>query len=139
MTNEDLVYVGTISGYVAVLDSETVSLVTQYSWHEGKVRSLLLLPDTIRHSLCAEVPPTTDVTNNKPGLPKRQFGEVFSPMPPPDTHECYKQNLLVNKSLVASIGNGRKKQTVMEKDLKPPEGSLKQVINRDITLLMWHS
>ena len=135
MTNQDLVYVGTISGYVVVLDSETVSLVTHYSWHEGKVRSLLLLPDNIKHCLCVEAPPITDRGGNKKPaaafkFPKRQFGEVYSPMPAA-THECYKPNLLAESNLIASIGNGRRKLAVTAaKDQKQ---------NKDITLLMWHS
>ncbi|KAL5496266.1 hypothetical protein EMCRGX_G012511 [Ephydatia muelleri] len=50
------VFVGTSGGSVGVVDSETCAVLKVFAWHQGKVRTLLVMPREVEGCLCAEVP-----------------------------------------------------------------------------------
>lgn len=118
-------FVGTLSGLVAVFDSQSFGLIARYSWHEGKVRSLLHLPEQVKTCICAEVPLMEEYqTRTSAGSGKSTHHDV-----------C----------LIASIGNGRVKYGNEEKkDLENSIGQSRRFTwmtrnHEDINLLLWHS
>lgn len=133
-------YVGTLSGIVAIFDSMSFGLITQFSWHEGKVRSLLLLPEQIKACVCAEVP----IVGSKDRALSSQLKRSLSVPSSRVINPCFIPNVGTELSLVASIGNGRLKLlTKEEKEEANTQPSRRFTwmshAHEDITLLMWHS
>ena len=135
-------FIGTLSGVVAVFDSQSRSLITRYNWHEGKVRTLLPLPKQIKPCICAEVSMNTKQLDSSK-VPK-QLGRFVSHTVDRSTHDnpCYLPNEMDSTDLIASIGNGRRKMIVKEEG-KPTKRFRSHTWvperDEDITLLMWHS
>ena len=129
-------YVGTLSGIVAAFDSQSLGLIARYSWHEGKVRSLLVLPEQVKSCLCAEVPLKTESKQQHIPIATRHVN-----------NKCYMSNSGYDLELIASIGNGRIKYNCTEekKDLENSMSfhsrhfSWMNKSHEDITLLVWHS
>ena len=133
-------YVGTLSGIVAVFDSMSFGLITQFSWHEGKVRSLLLLPEQIKACVCAEVP----IVESKDKTLSNQLRRCLSVPLSQVINPCFVPNIGTELSLVASIGNGRLKLLTKEEkeevNMQPSRRFTWMTrAHEDITLLMWHS
>lgn len=136
-------YVGTISGTVAVFDSQSFGLITNFTWHKGKVRTLLLLPEQVKSCVCVEVP--FGVEEDKVTR-ERSRSHIKSSL---QTNSCFVQNTNCNLSLVASIGNGRLKLVTESKTDTTENSSTRSsrrattlsmsVMNEDINLLIWHS
>ena len=101
LASEKKIFVGTSDGKVSVLNSETKTFLITYSWHEGKIYKLLLLPEESKLNFCAEIPfkslelPTSTsqipVINNPHSIPN----------PEPDA------------VMIISIGEGRLKHSVI--------------------------
>ena len=126
-------YVGTVSGIVAIFDSISFGLITQFSWHEGEVHSLLLLPEQIKACVCAEVP-IVESKDRTLSSPLKRCLSVSSQV----TNPCFVPNIGTELSLVASIGNGHLKLLTKEEKEEANVQPLR-CFRKDITLLMWHS
>ena len=128
-------YVGTVSGIVAIFDSMSFILITHFSWHEGKVHSLLLLPEQIKACVCAEVP----IVESKDRTLSSPLKRCLSvPSSSQVTNPCFVPNIGTELSLVASIGNGHLKLLTKEEKKEANVQPLR-CFRKDITLLMWHS
>ena len=117
------IFVGTTSGTVGVFDSEYLQLLNVFSWHKGKVRTLLIMPKEMEPCVCAEIPysGTEDPSDESAGKYTHRFtgqqppikprtGEQFSFM----NNKMFIRNSDPDAVLVTSIGNGRKRFIVNE-------------------------
>lgn len=126
LAHDKVLFAGTMSGVVAMFDSMTRQLLSHLSWHSGKVRFLLALPDRIRACICAEVP-----------LERKTGGRTTSPPPSPSiATSCDCVPLSRGRPLIASIGNGRRRYTATNELEASYE---KSQAHEDITLLVWQS
>ena len=114
-------YVGTMSGIVALLDSETGHLLSCLAWHTGKVRFLLALPDTLRACISAEVPLDRSTTGR---------GKISSP-----SHNS-SDAVSSSNPLIASIGNGRSRYSAVDQQVSSRTRDRFRV-HDDVTLLVW--
>lgn len=131
------VIVGTHDGLVAILDTESRDLLACYNWHEDKVRSLLILPEEIRRSICAEVDINLKEDDSLgTALPVNSSSPISHP-----TNGLFVPNTLVNQPLIASIGNGRHKMNTRrnQRNSRPRANTRASGADQDITLLLWHS
>ena len=94
------IFVGTSGGKVAVLNSETKTFLVTYSWHEGKIYKLLLLPEESKPCICAEIP------FKSPELP------ISTTRTPAISNPHSIPNHEPNAAMIISIGEGRIKQDV---------------------------
>jgi serine/threonine protein kinase/ankyrin repeat protein/GTPase SAR1 family protein len=115
-------YVGTLTGTVAVFDSLTCGLVTWFSWHQGKVRTLMLLPEEVKTCVCGEIPINEGRRESQHALVSENSNHSTD-------------NDHMEASLLASIGNGRTKLLTNQ---SPPR-RMTRTNNEDITLLLWNS
>ena len=138
--------VGTLDGLVAIFDSETRVVLSRFNWHEEKVRSLLLLPEQIRPSICAEVGISSTKSSSKDtpsstnsGKPKTEQSLTTntSDEEPHLKNELFLPNSTAETPLIASIGNGRRRMKIDEKIRQKGRGITRY--SEDITLLIWHS
>lgn len=134
--------VGTLDGLVAIFDSETRSVYARYSWHEEKVRSLLILPEQIRPSICAEV----DISSKKTAINSSQKDKLskFSSFVVNEPNSVSHNKLCIdnknsNGPLIASIGNGRRRMNVSKTYSAHQRPRTYTRVSEDITLLIWHS
>lgn len=96
-------FVGTTVGVTAVFDSETFCLLKCFSWHNGKVRALQVMPKQAEPCVCAEIPfPDPDQDNDI-------IGRAFS-----DSHRVNN-----SESTMSARSVERKREEVAKK-----EGSL---------------
>ena len=134
-------YVGTVSGLVAVFDSLTYNLLTHFLWHKGKVRSLLLLPEEIKACVCAEV--AFKGSENKPAFSNFERRGSHSSLGSLQDNPLFMPNPGGKLSMVASIGNGRRRYSCISKAER--SSSLKRSmttgvpVRDDVTLLLWNS
>lgn len=124
------IIVGTHDGLVAIFDTESKHLLACYNWHEDKVRSLLVLPEQIRKSICAEV----DINSKED-----DSGETLATNTQPANSQ-YIPNTLNDGPLIASIGNGRHRLSTSRRSygISRPQTRATRA-DQDITLLLWHS
>lgn len=141
-------YVGTVSGTVGVFDSQSFGLITNFTWHRGKVRTLLLLPEQVKGCVCAEVPKEENELKREETLRLRSLLSSKTPSTTNITNTCFIDNANANLSLVASIGNGRLKLIPETGGVDMESSVVKRkrqtrlsmsFINEDINLLIWHS
>ncbi len=119
---------------MAIFDSLTRTLLSSYRWHEEKVRSLLILPEQIKPSICAEVGVASDQPRDKDGL-TRYSSYVKSSTA---DNKLYLPNNCSDGPLIASIGNGRRRMTIHEAT-PTKRRYTRGAGEEDITLLLWHS
>ena len=94
---------------MAVFNSESNTFLTTYSWHEGKIDALLLLPKETKPSICSEIP----------------FESPDSPSSSSQTHAVPVidnihniPNPEPNSTMVISIGEGQAKYSVNSTTLR---------------------
>lgn len=98
---EKKLFVGTAGGRVSIIDSATREFLSSYSWHEGRVDALLLLPEEAKPCICLEIP--FESPKDSGDTQSRKFitsapDNIHSiPNPEPDS------------ALIISIGKGRTK------------------------------
>lgn len=97
---EKKIFVGTTGGTVAVLDSETKTFLTAYSWHEGKVDALLDLPEEVKPCICSEIPFVSPDQESD----CRRHSQIY--VPTTDNIHCI-PNLEPDAVMIASIGKGK--------------------------------
>lgn len=119
---ERKIFVGTSCGKVVVLNSETKMFLVAYSWHEGKIDKLLLLPDETKPSICAEIP-----LNKSPEKPLNS-SQTHSVSIINNIHSI--PNPEPNAVMIISIGEGR-----VQHDVTPR--STNEVTNSH--LMIWKS
>ena len=119
---------------MAIFDSLTRTLLSSYRWHEEKVRSLLILPEQIKPSICAEVGVASDQSRDRDGL-MRYSSYVKSSSA---DNKLYMPNKCSDGPLIASIGNGRRRMNVNE-TTPTKRRYTRGAETEDITLLLWHS
>ena len=135
-------YVGTVSGLVAVFDSMTYNLLTHFLWHKGKVRSLLLLPEEIKACVCAEVP-FKGSESSKPAFSnfERRVSHATLAGSVQD-NPLFMPNPGGKLAMIASIGNGRRKYSCApkpEKNSSLTRSLTGASVRDDVTLLLWNS
>ena len=60
--HESQLYIGTFQGCVEVYDSESATLLQQFTLHAGKVHRMLKLPEEVHQCVCAEL---LSITNDE--------------------------------------------------------------------------
>ena len=105
---------------MGMVDSETCAVLRVFTWHQGKVRTLLVMPREVEACLCAEVPivDQSDPTSADPragegggmmaGNPRRGEDEVTTF---PTDNPLFVPNAEPDACMVTSIGNGRRQFT----------------------------
>ena len=111
------VIVGTDVGIVGIVESESCRVLHLLHWHTEKVRTLLLMPREMEPCICSEIPlpePPETFTNILQKQPTRKL--IHQPFTIGESEYVsfvenpYKvSNMEPEKTMVASIGNGRRK------------------------------
>ena len=132
---------GTDSGTVGILDSETQQLTRVLHWYEGKVRTLLVMPKEVECCICAEVPTQPD-------------GKKLYKKPQDLRNPHNTANVDRNAVMVTTFGNGRRKFSVhtvtksertkqfdkeFQSSLPPAKRSGHNTVHEDVSLLSWKS
>ena len=132
-------FVGMSAGIIAIFNSETVDLLKCFSWHDKKIRNLLVLPKQIEPCICAETPfldqdhvtvssSSLEAQTTTPSLganAKREGAtEDFS------SNECFVPNPDPYSVMVASVGNGKVGYSVQVQERSRAE---------EVVLLTWKS
>ena len=142
-------FVGTSGGCVGVVDSETCEVLKVFAWHQGKVRTLLVLPKEVEACLCAEVPiveqpgdQTTsaavsvgsdgDVTSGDPTL-----GNDSAAIFPKDNNPLFVPNVEPDACMVTSIGNGRRQFRFQKSSAASKTLVNEEAVVDDVYLLTW--
>ncbi len=142
-------FVGTSGGVVGVFDSESVELLNVFSWHNEKVRTLLVMPKEMEACICNEIPFESDHQNLAAKGPKFQRGmSAFAYL---ENQHCI-HNDEPDAVMLMSIGNGRRRYQVSEqskqdriKIFNDAQHSIGRrptsmdKLGEDIVLLQWRS
>ena len=148
---------------MGVFDSETCQLLHSFSWHRGKVRTLLVMPKEMEPCICAEVPIVEKdedqfEVNTDPYKATRRHTQLQPPRPSPGhaafsfmNNPMFIPNTEPEAAVITSIGNGRKRLMVNELSkadrlkifdkasvLRRGEGSVSRH-GEDVCLLTWRS
>ena len=110
---------GTDFGTVGVLDSETCQVLHCLQWHIEKVRTLLLMLKVMEPCVCSDIPLaecdtpsfSTQLHHRPPTRSRlsRQLTIDSDQIPSLPDNPCEVPNVEPERSMVASIGNGRKR------------------------------
>ena len=128
---------------MGVVDSETCTVLKVFAWHQGKVRTLLVMPREVEGCLCAEVPivdqgEQTSANRRAPGDP--QLVENDSVASRLSDNPLFVPNLEPDACMVTSIGNGRRQFTFQKLSSTNKAQSDQETIHSvvdDVYLLMW--
>ena len=130
-----VLYVGTMGGVVAMFDSMTQQLLSRLTWHNGKVRYLLVLPDQTKACICAEVP----LERQTGGRGRATTAATHHQTSPATSAASPQHHSTLNSStsypLIASIGNGRRRYLAHEQ----PQERGRERGGEDVALLVWQS
>ena len=133
---------------MGVVDSETCEVLKVFAWHQGKVRTLLVLPKEVEACLCAEVPiveqpgdQTTsaagsvgsdgDVTSGDPTLGNDSVA-IF-----PKDNPLFVPNVEPDACMVTSIGNGKRQFSFSRSGIE--QCVSESCVSNDVYLLTWRS
>ncbi len=138
--------VGTLGGLVAIFDSETRHLLSRLNWHQEKVRTLLVLPNQIKPSICAEIGITMETSSPSNTFPPDEKRSSCAGNTTSTSSNGINKQFITSKTtqgpLLASIGNGRRRMNVNNNNytrqhLQRPRINTR--VGEDISLLIWHT
>ena len=131
---ESKVFIGTTSGKVGILDSETATLIGMFCLHKESTQFLLPLPKVSEACVCEELPLSDELEGaSTPGVwMARDINPYFRPNPDPDA------------LMMCSIGRGYweftdTEQVNTESPLEKSTDTSSTCIQENVVMLTWRS
>ena len=127
---------------MGVVDSETCAVLKVFAWHQGKVRTLLVMPREVEGCLCAEVPivdqgEQTSANRRASGDPQPVENDSVASLL--SDNPLFVPNLEPDACMVTSIGNGRRQFVKAGIEQCEPSANGSREHSNDMFLQTWKS